>query len=156
MEPQTEQLCFKTVLLSGHEQRDTQPVQEPVPEDSRDLSGSLRAPERWEQLLVDAAVIGGKDRWERRLRGLENEVRLQIRELGSESSGRRERLHRKLALLANLSSFALPVIDLLDRLPARASWSGWLSSLEEVAVRALRYPESVLSVLAELKPMGQG
>ncbi len=155
VEPQTEQLCFKTVLLSGHEQRDTQPVQEPVPEDSRDLSGSLRAPERWEQLLVDAAVIGGKDRWERRLRGLENEVRLQIRELGSESSGRRERLHRKLALLANLSSFALPVIDLLDRLPARASWSGWLSSLEEVAVRALRYPESVLSVLAELKPMGQ-
>jgi hypothetical protein len=27
----------------------------------------------WERLLVDAAVIGGKDRWERRLAGLRAE-----------------------------------------------------------------------------------
>jgi ATP-dependent helicase/nuclease subunit B len=33
----------------------------------------LHAPWRWESLLVDAAVIGGKQRWQRRLTGLENE-----------------------------------------------------------------------------------
>ena len=31
--------------------------------------GQLRAPRRWERLLVDAAVIGGRDRWRRRIRG---------------------------------------------------------------------------------------
>ena len=30
------------------------------------VRGTLRAPWRWERLLVDAAVIGGKLRWERR------------------------------------------------------------------------------------------
>jgi len=28
--------------------------------------GQLRAPRRWERLLVEAAVIGGRDRWRRR------------------------------------------------------------------------------------------
>jgi ATP-dependent helicase/nuclease subunit B len=37
--------------------------------------GQLRAPRRWEQLLVDAAVIGSHDRWRRRLEGLANELR---------------------------------------------------------------------------------
>ncbi len=155
VEPQNDQLCFKTLLAPDHRERNSEPLRSPVPEDSRDHSGSLRAPERWERLLVDAAVVGGKDRWERRLRGLENEVRLQIRKLGSESLGRSGHLRRKLALLANLKSFALPLIDLLDRLPVQASWAGWLASLEEIAVRALEHPESVLAVLAELRPMGQ-
>ncbi|MEZ5285071.1 MAG: hypothetical protein R2712_09735 [Vicinamibacterales bacterium] len=35
-----------------------------------DMAGTLRAPWRWEDLLVEAAVIGGIDRWERRLAGL--------------------------------------------------------------------------------------
>ncbi|HEY5657383.1 MAG TPA: serine protease, partial [Myxococcota bacterium] len=36
--------------------------------------GALRAPRRWERLLVDAAVIGGRERWERRLDGLAREI----------------------------------------------------------------------------------
>jgi hypothetical protein len=32
--------------------------------------GQLRAPRRWERLLVEAAVIGGRDRWRRRIDGL--------------------------------------------------------------------------------------
>lgn len=34
------------------------------------VAGGLRAPWRWERLMVDAAVIGGTDRWKRRLSGL--------------------------------------------------------------------------------------
>ncbi len=34
------------------------------------VSGTLRAPWRWESLLVESAVIGGADRWSRRLNGL--------------------------------------------------------------------------------------
>lgn len=33
-------------------------------------AGRLRSPRKWEQLIVDAAVIGGVDRWRRRLEGL--------------------------------------------------------------------------------------
>ena len=38
------------------------------------VEGTLRAPRMWERLLVDAAVIGGRDRWEKRLAGLRSEL----------------------------------------------------------------------------------
>ena len=153
VEPQDDQLCFKTFLPPGGAEPEL--ALEPFSRDSRDASGSLRAPERWERLLVDAAVIGGRDRWKRRLQGLENELRLQIKEVASEGARARQHLLQKLFLLKNLKSFSLPLIDLLDRLPAETSWSTWLARLEEISVRALKHPESVLSVLAELKPMGE-
>jgi hypothetical protein len=34
------------------------------------VAGTLRAPWKWESLLVESAVIGGSDRWGRRLNGL--------------------------------------------------------------------------------------
>ena len=37
--------------------------------DAQEHGDALRLPARWEKLLMDAAVIGGSDRWERRLRG---------------------------------------------------------------------------------------
>ena len=40
-----------------------------------DADRAARAPWRWEKLLVDAAVIGSRDRWDRRLAGLEAEMR---------------------------------------------------------------------------------
>ncbi len=153
VEPQHDQLCFKTFLPPGAEE--PEPSLEPFSRDSRDASGSLRAPERWERLLVDAAVIGGRDRWKRRLQGLESELRLQIKGATSQSARTRQHLLQKLFLLRNLKSFSLPLIDLLDRLPTETSWSTWLARLEEISVRALNHPESVLSVLAELKPMGE-
>jgi ATP-dependent helicase/nuclease subunit B len=39
---------------------------------------TLHAPWGWEKLLVDAAVIGGRDRWERRLKGLEREFQFRL------------------------------------------------------------------------------
>ena len=34
------------------------------------VEGSVRAPWRWEELIVEASVIGSRERWERRLDGL--------------------------------------------------------------------------------------
>jgi RecB family exonuclease len=96
-------------------------------------------PRRWERLLVDAAVIGGKARWERRLNGLEAEFVLQEKPLDQ---------------LQNLKHFALPLIGMLDALPALAIWSVWLERLSYLARLSLRDPDPVLAVLAELAPMG--
>src|SRR5512132_4306466 len=48
------------------------------------VAGSLRAPWKWESLLVESAVIGGSERWTRRLNGLAAEYELKIRQLTSE------------------------------------------------------------------------
>src|SRR4029453_4455259 len=46
----------------------------PDPDAAPGVAGSLRAPARWERLLVEAAVIGGRHRWDRRLQGLADEL----------------------------------------------------------------------------------
>ncbi|HEY3018659.1 MAG TPA: hypothetical protein VGJ32_00615, partial [Solirubrobacteraceae bacterium] len=114
---------------------------------------TLPTPRRWERLLVDAAVIGGRDRWERRLAGLEARARLALAEL-EEPDGAEGDVHRRtLADLARLRAFALPVVDALAELPAAAPWSVWLDALRALAARALRRPERVLALLAELAPL---
>jgi ATP-dependent helicase/nuclease subunit B len=50
----------------------------PPPPDAPVRGGQLRAPRRWERLLVEAAVIGGRDRWRRRIDGLTNELRRKL------------------------------------------------------------------------------
>jgi ATP-dependent helicase/nuclease subunit B len=111
------------------------------------------APARWEQLLVDAAVIGGRDRWARRLAGLEREFEMRIAALEREDEPR-QHLIQRLEQLRHLEHFALPVIDALDALPRAAKWSEWLEQLGSLARRALRRPAPVLAALAEFEPMG--
>ena len=101
---------------------------------------------------MDAAVIGGRDRWARRLDGLEQELKLQLQETAEEDS-RRKHIESQLERLVHLKQFALPVIDFLGGLPSGASWSEWLVVLRRLATIVLRSPESVLGVLAELEPM---
>ena len=119
------------------------------------LRGALRAPRKWEELLVEAAVIGGKDRWQRRLEGLESELRLRLEELRKEEleSPRNEGIARDLSNLAHLKRFALPLIGFLSSLPATTIWGDWLESLEKLANMVLRQPERVLSILTELRPL---
>jgi CRISPR/Cas system-associated exonuclease Cas4 (RecB family) len=135
----------------------TPEVAETPDEDADDESpvihGTLQAPYQWERLLVDAAVIGGRDRWIRRLDGLTRELRKRIGEVEAEDDSTRQHLERQLKSLGNLRDFALPVIEFLDRLPERATWKDWLDALEELAVMAIRRPEFVLAVLTELSPM---
>ncbi|HYY53598.1 MAG TPA: PD-(D/E)XK nuclease family protein [Myxococcales bacterium] len=125
----------------------------PVDVDAPVVAGSLRAPWRWEQLLIDAAVIGGRDRWKRRLDGLEAQLRTTLSAF-AEDEARAQRIERELADLGALRDFALPLLDSLASLPASATWAGWLDPLGALASRALRDPARVLSLLAELVPMG--
>src|SRR4029079_11851898 len=71
--------------------------------------GQLRAPRRWERLLVEAAVIGGRDRWERRLNGLMNELRSKLVELGGEDEAQVAAIQRTLEELAVFTVYALPL-----------------------------------------------
>ncbi len=115
----------------------------------------IATPLAWEKLLVDAAVIGGYERWARRLTGLENEFRIQLASLELEDQSERERLERELERLGNLERFALPLIEDLHALPVSAPWREWLEALSNLAARALVNPEPVLAVLAELRPMAE-
>jgi len=125
----------------------------PLPSlDAAVLLGTLRAPWRWERLLHDAAVIGGRDRWQRRIDGLEEKLRRDAHE--DETSV--EYRDRQLADLAALRSFALPLLDDLAALPfGGATWRTWIDHLSALATRALRDPSRVIGVLANLTPMAE-
>jgi CRISPR/Cas system-associated exonuclease Cas4 (RecB family) len=109
----------------------------------------------WEKLLVDAAVIGGRERWARRLRGLEREFELRLKALQRDDEARSRHLAWQLEQLRHLRAFALPLIDVLASLPASAHWSEWFQRLADLARHGLRHPEPVLAVLAEFEPMGE-
>ena len=70
--------------------------------------GQLRAPRRWERLLVEAAVIGGRDRWRRRIDGLANDLRLRLSELAEEDETQAAVLARTLEDLAAFAGIRTP------------------------------------------------
>jgi CRISPR/Cas system-associated exonuclease Cas4 (RecB family) len=142
-----------------------QPADERVQQDSDNRkssienpgnAGTLQAPWKWESLLVESAVIGGSERWSRRLNGLAEQYRLQIRELTEEDpdSSRIQHFERELQNLEHLRAFALPLIETISEWPDEATWGDWLQRLGGFAPRILRKPEHVLRVLADLRPMG--
>jgi len=124
-----------------------------TPEDRAVIDGALRTPARWERLLVDSAVIGGKDRWRRRLEGLGNELLLRIKGVAPEEEALVGSIRRQIGDLDSLRKYALPLIERLDQFPERALWGEWLAHLRELAVNALRNPERVMATLTELEPM---
>lgn len=142
------------------------PIAEPPPapsggtaedEPAAASDGTLRAPHRWEEYLVESAVIGSIDRWRRRLGGYEAETRLKLEELrGAEADAPRiERLERDIEGISNLRHFALPVVGALARFPNRARWAEWLDHLTRLAPMVLRRPTGVARVLAELHPLSE-
>jgi CRISPR/Cas system-associated exonuclease Cas4 (RecB family) len=140
---------------AASEKEPERPPESPEDEDAAVIGGTLQTPRYWEKLLVDAAVIGGPDRWQRRLRGLEAEFRLQLGDLGPKEESRRQQLLREIARLKNLERFALPLIDRLAALPKQAAWGDWIEHLSALAAASLRHPESVLAVLGELQAMAE-
>ena len=60
------------------------PMRVTAPPELAVVDGSLRAPWRWEALLVESAVIGGLDRWVSRLDGLAYEYRQRLTELAAD------------------------------------------------------------------------
>jgi ATP-dependent helicase/nuclease subunit B len=139
----------------------------PVPEEPPDsdeeavVAGTLRSPWKWEELIVESAVVGGrtradgKARWRRRLDGLAADYRYRIEELRKEEpeSGRIARFERDLGNLVHLRQFALPIIDEMADWPERATWGPWLDRFTALAARALHRPTRVLQTLADLRPM---
>jgi len=119
------------------------------------IAGSLRTPLNWERLLVEASVIGGLDRWRRRLAGLQHELEVHLAACEEDDPSRAEHLHRQLARLVTLERFALPLVETLAALPPSAPWASWLDHLERLATRSLRDPRRVLQTLAELRPMAE-
>jgi ATP-dependent helicase/nuclease subunit B len=125
------------------------------------VAGTLRSPWKWEELIVESAVVGGRSladgraRWRRRLDGLAADLRYRIEELerDEQESARIARFKRDLRNLAHLRQFALPIIDALAEWPERAAWGEWLARFSALASRALRRPARVLQMLAELRPM---
>jgi CRISPR/Cas system-associated exonuclease Cas4 (RecB family) len=120
------------------------------------VHGSLRAPWKWETLIVESAVIGGDPaRWHRRLNGLANEfrVRLAAEQRDDPESPLTARIERDLRNLNHLRAFALPVIDRLASWPAAATWGEWLDRFQDLVPTVLRHADRVLSVIAQLRPM---
>ncbi|MBV8453285.1 MAG: PD-(D/E)XK nuclease family protein [Deltaproteobacteria bacterium] len=117
-----------------------------------DAEVAVRAPWRWERLLVDAAVVNGCERWENRLRGLENELRLQRDEVDDDDT-RAALLEHKLTDLAHLTTAALPIIERLAALPQAGNWGEWLQHLRALTAHAIRNDYEVLRTLADLEPM---
>src|SRR5262245_49366383 len=117
------------------------------------VAGALRTPARWERLLVEAAVIGGRERWARRLAGLGADLARRRAEVGDEDEARARRLDQDLVTLGHRRDVPLPMTDRLSGLPQRGTWGEWLEHLRALATAALRDSEPVLRALAELEPM---
>jgi RecB family exonuclease len=123
----------------------------PSAPDDAAIEGALQIPSRWEQWLVDAAVVGTEARWRRRLDGLLAELDAQ-RAREPDPAARDGIAHRARSVAA-LRDFALPIIDRLAQLRAARPWSAWLDALDQLATAALREPRPVRQVLAELRPL---
>ncbi len=150
----------EAVLPLEDRAEDVQPEDEAVVQAARgesehDLAGTLRAPWRWEDLIVEAAVIGRLDRWQRRLKGLEHEYDRRVREASSEDpeASRVRALVRDREQLRALRSFAEPILAEMADWPSSQSWGDWLSALERLAPRVIANPERVLRMLRELAPL---
>jgi ATP-dependent helicase/nuclease subunit B len=135
-----------------------------APVDSDDeavVAGTLRSPWKWEELIVESAVVGGRTRlegrarWRRRLDGLRADYEYRIGELETEDpdSARIGRYRRDLRNLMHLRDFALPIIDQLAAWPETARWGEWVERFGDLARVALRRPRRVLEMLADLRPM---
>jgi ATP-dependent helicase/nuclease subunit B len=119
----------------------------------------LVTPRRWERMLVDAAVIGGRERWTRRLRGLirEREDALHLEDAARPHAepAPPSPLAQEIAQLRALEAFAAPLLDMAWALHQQGPthWGEWLDALRALATASLRTPDHVLSVLTELAPL---
>jgi ATP-dependent helicase/nuclease subunit B len=123
------------------------------PERNPVVAGTLRAPRLWERLMVEAQVIGTLDRWKRRLDALEHELRADLAHEEDQDGPHARAIAANLSALGALRDYSLPLLEELSQLPSYATWGEWVERLGGLATRALRRPERVLAVLAELWPM---
>jgi len=118
------------------------------------VAGTLRSPWKWEELIVESAVVGGrtredgKARWRRRLDGLAADYRYRLDELRRDEPGSAADSRASSATCAiwrNLRGFALPIVDELAAWPERGTWGEWLDRFSVLALKALRRPTRLCS-----------
>jgi len=153
--PEGEVLTAQRWPESGVEEPEPQSLmtESPSDADSPVLGEALRAPRLWEQLIVDDSVIGGVDRWTRRLAGLRRDIELKLETRQDPDDAAVAGLRRKLAALEGLRGYAVPLITEIAAWPSSSPWGDWLDRMGALATRALAHPARVLAVLAELAPM---
>ncbi len=113
------------------------------------------SPWRWEAILNDAQVLGGADRWERRLRGHREQlaVRAEAAFKDDPSSPRHEAITRQVTWTDELLAFSADVVGEMAAWPESDDWGRWLARLRALAPRVLARPARVLATLAELQPL---
>ena len=111
-----------------------------------------RHPAVWERLLVDAAVIGGPERWATRLGGLREELQRRYREEQDEGAERRRNGEWNGAGQAE-GDGAADDRTAWRRCPAERYGASGSTALGELAEFTLREPERVVEYLEELEPM---
>jgi ATP-dependent helicase/nuclease subunit B len=156
--PSVDEALARTSELDGDEAGDEARALADEPPDSseRVVVGTLRAPWRWEKLLVETKVIGQTtERWARRLEGYRRELERRLREASRDDGGeaRAEAIERELEQLDHLRAFALPIIEHMASWPDKGTWGEWLDRFDALAPRVLRTPTHVQRVLADLRPM---
>jgi len=102
---------------------------------------------RFERLIRDARVIGGRERFARRLAGHAVEL---TRKQAEDPSPKHE---QDLEALRALQVFSAELLGRLDALPVRALWGEWLDAIDVLVGAALARPERLRLELAELAPL---
>ena len=117
------------------------------------VEGVLRAPWRWERLLVDASVIGSRDALGACVcAGSATELQKRRSEFKDDASRRRLPIAR-FSTSRTWATVAMPQISALAALPSQATWGEWLAHLRALTALAVRDSAPVLAALAELEPM---
>jgi RecB family exonuclease len=120
-----------------------------------DTAPPRRSPWRWEAILNDAQVIGGAERWARRLAGHREQLMVRASAAFNDdpSSPRHEALTRQVAWTNELIGFATDVIGEMAAWPAVDDWGSWLARFRRLAPRVLARPDRVLATLNELETL---
>ncbi|MDB4972559.1 MAG: ATP-dependent nuclease, subunit [Myxococcaceae bacterium] len=113
---------------------------------------AIATPRQWERMLVEAAVVGGRARWSRRIAGLLHALTAEHALLEADDP-RRDAIERERKLLSSLEQFATPILDALAALPEAGTWSAWIAALSALARLTLHTPDTVVELLLELSPL---
>jgi ATP-dependent helicase/nuclease subunit B len=105
----------------------------------------------WEQIVNNAAVIGGRDRWTTRLTALRDGIAAKI--TPDTDPDDEERSRRHIATIEDLQARVLRIIDLLDRAPEGEDWGIWLAWLEELTAVGIRDRTDITLLLEQLGPL---
>lgn len=143
-----------TELLAERDLRGAEVEPDGEGEDGSDWEGgTIRAPYLWERVLVEAAVIGGLERWERRLAGFVTSLRQKHASYTAEGDPRADVALRDIEAATSLAAFALPLLRDLDALRQPGTFHAFIERIGSLATRALRRPERAIAVLSELHPL---